>query len=55
MVFAYQIFKEGEERPINTGSTTHGWTGPDLRPLNLKKRRPDIYQLVLSAMEGEEG
>ena len=55
VVFAYQIFKEGEERPINTGSTTHGWTGPDLRPLNLKKRRPDIYQLVLSAMEGEEG
>lgn len=46
IVFNYKVFKEGVENPINTGSTVHAWVGKDLKPINLKKQFPDIYQKV---------
>lgn len=46
VVFDYQVFKEAEEKPINTGSTTHAWVGKDLRPLNLKRQFPEIFEKV---------
>lgn len=46
VVFNYQIFKEGIEKPINTGSTVHAWVGKDLKPINLKKQYPDIFEKV---------
>lgn len=46
IVFDYQVVKQGEDKPINTGSTTHAWVGNDLRPINLKKQFPDIFDRV---------
>lgn len=46
IVFDYQIFKAGVEKPINTGSTVHAWVGKDLRPINLKKQYPEIFEKI---------
>ena len=50
IVFHYQIFKDGIEKPINTGSTIHAWVGKDLKPINLKKQYPEIFEKILSAL-----
>ncbi len=47
IVFDYQIFKIGIEKPINTGSTIHAWVGKDLKPINLKKQYPDIFEKMM--------
>lgn len=46
IVFNYQVFKEGEDKPINTGSTVHAWVGKDLKPINLKRQFPEIFEKV---------
>ena len=46
IVFNYEIYKPGIEKPINIGSTTHAWVGKDLKPINLKKHYPKIYEKV---------
>lgn len=46
IVFNYQVFKHGIEKPINTGSTIHAWVGRDLRPINLKKQYPDVFEKI---------
>lgn len=40
--FSYEVYKE--DILINTGTTVHGWVGKDLRPTNMKKNFPDIYE-----------
>lgn len=50
IVFHYQIFKDGIEKPINTGSTIHAWVGKDLKPINLKKQYPEIFEKILSTL-----
>ncbi len=46
ITFYYEVVKEGEEKPITTGTTEHAWTNRDLRPINLKKVAPDILELI---------
>jgi len=46
IVFNYEVCKEGQDKPINTGSTVHAWVGKDLRPINLKRQFPDIFEKV---------
>jgi acyl-CoA thioester hydrolase len=49
--FSYQIFKEGNEKPINTGSTLHLWVNSDFRPINLKKNFPALYEQIAKFYE----
>lgn len=46
--FDYKVFKK--DVLINTGYTLHAWVGSDLRPFNLKKNRPDIYEKIQKAL-----
>lgn len=46
IVFYYQVFKKGEENPINTGNTVHAWVGKNLKPINLKKQFPEIFEKI---------
>ncbi|MFR1213948.1 MAG: hypothetical protein ACLSCV_03570 [Acutalibacteraceae bacterium] len=39
------------EKPVNKGSTLHGWTDKELKPFNMKKRYPELYETILNAME----
>ena len=34
-----------------TGSSSHGFTTPDLKPMRLKKDAPEIYEALKSAMD----
>ena len=52
VVFGFSIRRQGEERPIQTGSTTLAWVDKaTFRPLNMKKRFPQLYQQMLEAAE----
>lgn len=51
IVFEYKVFKETFEKPINTGSTVHAWVGRDLKPINLKKQFPEIFENVSKLVE----
>lgn len=46
IVFEYQVFKNKDEKPINIGSTVHAWVGKDLKPINLKRQYPEIFEKV---------
>ena len=46
IVFYYEIYKGGIQTPINTGTTTHAWVGEDLKPINLKKQYPEIFEKI---------
>ena len=46
IVIEYEIYKEGKEKPINIGSTTHALVGKDLKPINVKKHFPEIYETL---------
>lgn len=54
IVFGYRVLKDGEEPPICIGTTTHAWTGRDLKPMNLKKNYPALYESLQSAVTPEE-
>lgn len=47
VIFFYEVFRQGEDKPINTGYTVHAITDGNLKPINSKKLYPEIY----SAME----
>lgn len=44
IVFEYEVCKKNEEKPINTGSTIHALVGRDLKPMNIKKHFPEVYE-----------
>ncbi len=47
-VFDYKIIRCDDECLLAEGYTTHGFTDRDFKPLNLKKKHPEIY----AALEG---
>ena len=47
VTFYYEIYKKSENVLINYGETMHAWTDNKLKPLNMKKCAPDIYNLLL--------
>jgi acyl-CoA thioester hydrolase len=51
MEFEYAVFREGEEKAINVGRTIHALVGKDLKPVNVKKQYPEIYQKLLETVE----
>ncbi len=51
--FAYEILRAEDEALLATGYTTHGFTTPDFQPVNIKKKFPELYEL-LDGLRGEE-
>ena len=47
--FYYEVYKAGTEEPITTGETIHAWVDRELKPVNIKKRSPEINALIISA------
>lgn len=46
LVFNYKVFRNGEQKHITEGETVHCWTDGNLKPVNLKKYRPEIFKLI---------
>ncbi|MBC8570624.1 acyl-CoA thioesterase [Zongyangia hominis] len=52
--FCYEIYHVGEERPCNTGSTTHAWVdAATFRPINMKRKFPDLYEKMAHPPVGD--
>lgn len=49
ITFYYEVYNKNGNVLINYGETTHVWTNKELKPLNMKKKAQDIYDLMLKA------
>lgn len=49
LLFHYDVYRDGEDKAITEGETLHVWTNTDLKPVNLKKFKPEIYALIENA------
>ncbi len=48
--FKYEVFKsDNMVNPITTGETSHVWTTCDLKPINLQKHYPELYEIIEKA------
>lgn len=50
VTFYYEVYKNNEPNIITTGETLHVWTDKSLKPLNIKKQSPQIYQLICAVV-----
>lgn len=50
LTFHYDVCLSGSDKSITEGETVHAWTNKDLKPVNLRKFRPEIHDLVKSAL-----
>ena len=44
LVVSYEVYAEGDPQLCARGFTEHAWTSSDLKPVNLSKYNPDIYE-----------
>lgn len=51
ITFYYEVYNKKDNTLINYGETMHVWTDNNLKPVNLKKCAPDIYNLMLRLVE----
>lgn len=49
--FSYKVYRESDGLLLNTGSTVHGMVTKELRPINMKKEKPEIFALMGQTME----
>ena len=52
--FNYKIIRVSDETLLATGYTTHGFTSPDFKPLNLKKTFPEFYDCLCNLRGDKE-
>ena len=51
LTFSYEVIRKEDGKVICIGETDHTWTNKDLKPVNMKKAFPDIYQKLQSIYE----
>ena len=51
LLFHYEVTREGEDKLLTEGETLHCWTNKDLKPVNIKKFMPSIFELIEKAAE----
>lgn len=44
IVFGYEALKAADRKVLCTGETEHVWTDLNIRPINIKKVHPEIYE-----------
>ena len=44
LLFGYEVCAEPDGPVCASGTTEHAWTGPDLKPVNLSRRHPDLFR-----------
>lgn len=45
--FYYEVYKLPEMKLMSEGRTEHGIAGSDFKPMNLKKRFPDVWEKLM--------
>jgi len=51
--FEYTAVRKSDNKILTTGYTTHAFTTPDFKPLNLKKVNPAVYEVLSGMLEQE--
>ena len=47
----YEVIRDEDGAPLARGSTVHAFTDINLRPLNIKKKYPEIHKLFASLVK----
>jgi len=50
LLFHYEVCKVGSDKVLTEGETLHVWTNSNLKPVNIKKYRPEINELIEKAV-----
>jgi acyl-CoA thioester hydrolase len=51
LLFYYEVVLTGEDRVLTEGETLHCWTNRELKPVNIKKFMPEVYELIEKAVQ----
>ncbi|MBI9107519.1 MAG: acyl-CoA thioesterase [Spirochaetales bacterium] len=46
LVLGYEVRRKGEDEILSTGRTVHAWTDTNLNMINLKKKAPELFNLL---------
>lgn len=49
--FAYQVFRKEDNILLAKGRSLHGLVDSDLKPVHMRRDKPEIYQMMVNAME----
>ena len=49
IMFAYEVYNGLDKSLLAIGETAHGWTDKNLKPLNIEKRLPGLYEGLMKA------
>lgn len=55
LVIGYEIYAEERNVLCGKGSTEHAWTGTNLRPVNIAKYNPELYEKLLPMYQSITG
>lgn len=50
VLFAYEIYNQNNVL-INYGTTLHAWVNKEMKPVNIAKKEPEIYEFLLKIKE----
>lgn len=54
IIFKYSVCKKGYDKEIASGESEHVWVNDRMKPVNLKKYKPEIYTAIKKYfIEGE--
>lgn len=46
ITFRYNVYRKGYDKPVVQGETEHVWTDAGMKPVNLKKLKPQLYRFM---------
>ena len=49
--FVYKVTRKDDNELLNEGMTVHPWTSPDFKLINIKKVKPELYEIMQRVIE----
>ncbi len=46
LILGYEVRRKDEDEVLCSGKTAHGWTDTNLQVINLKKKAPELFELL---------
>jgi len=53
VTFSYRVFRNSDQKLLAEGFTKHAFVDDQLKPINAKKKFPDIWQSLKALMDGQ--
>ena len=55
LIMGYKVYAEERNVLCGEGTTRHAWTDSHLKPVNIAKYKPDLYQMLLPMYNNATG